>query len=104
MTDVLLVDDDDDSRFLLGELLTSAGHDVRTARDGIEALTLIDERYPQLVVSDVEMPHLDGPAMVYRLFVEDLGRENIPLIFVSGHPNLRAIAEAVGTPYYLSKP
>ena len=47
---------------------------------------------------------LDGPAMVYRLFVEDLGRENIPVILVSGHPNLPRIATAIGTPYFLAKP
>jgi CheY-like chemotaxis protein len=102
--DILLVDDDEDSAFLLGELLQARGYPLRRAWQGAEALRLIDEHFPQVVVSDVEMPVLDGPAMVYRMFVENLGRENIPLILVSGRPDLPAIARSVGTPYFLAKP
>jgi DNA-binding NtrC family response regulator len=56
------------------------------------------------VISDVEMPVLDGPAMIYRMFVEDLGRENIPVILISGAPGLPKVVAALGTPYSLAKP
>lgn len=104
MASVLLIDDDADLRDLLTELLEMAGHDVTTACNGVEGLRALDVRFPQLVVSDLEMPVLDGAAMVYRMFVENVGRENIPIIMVSAAPSLAAVATAIGTPYFLTKP
>lgn len=104
MIDLLLVDDDDDGAYLLAELLGTRGYQVRRAANGEEGLRRFDERFPQVVISDVEMPVLDGPAMVYRLFIENLGRENVPLVLLSGRSDLADIADAVGTPYYLTKP
>jgi two-component system chemotaxis response regulator CheY len=101
---ILLVEDDDDIRDLLADILTVRGHEVRTGRDGVEGLQLLDEAFPQVVVSDIDMPRLDGPGMVYRMFVENLGRENIPLIFVSASHALHSIARVIGTPYFLAKP
>jgi DNA-binding NtrC family response regulator len=104
MAHILLVEDDDDIRDLLADILTMRGHEVRTGRNGIEGLRRLDEAFPQVVVSDIDMPELDGPSMVYRMFVENLGRENIPLIFVSASAGLHRIAAAIGTPYFLAKP
>jgi DNA-binding NtrC family response regulator len=104
MASIVLIDDDDDIRETMSDLLALEGHDVRAARNGVEGLQALDDRFPQLVVTDVEMPVLDGRAMVYRMFVENCGRENIPVILVSGTPDLRDIAAALGTPYYLAKP
>src|SRR5262245_22845133 len=101
MAYILLVEDDPDMQELLKTVIAGNGHEVTTADDGMEALVLIDNRFPQLVVTDVEMPRLDGPAMIYRLFIENLGRENIPTILISGNIDLPQIAEAIGTPYYL---
>ena len=101
---LLIVDDDPDLRDLLSDLLMVEGHEVRTAPDGIEALRALDDRFPQLVISDLEMPTLDGQAMIYRMFVENLGRENVPVILMSASPRLRAAAEATGTPYAIAKP
>ena len=50
------------------------------------------------------MPVLDGRAMVFRMFVENLGRENVPIVVASGAPDVGEIAKALGTPYYLVKP
>jgi len=104
MCNLLLVEDDQDLRELLTDMLQMEGHDVRVARDGIEALRQLDVRFPQLVISDVEMPALDGLALVYRMFVENLGRENIPVILMSGCSRLPQVAEAAGTPYAIAKP
>ena len=104
MASIVLIDDDDDIRETMADLLAMEGHDVRAARNGVEGLQALDDHFPQLVVTDVEMPVLDGRAMVYRMFVENCGRENIPVILVSGTPDLRDIAAALGTPYYLAKP
>jgi two-component system C4-dicarboxylate transport response regulator DctD len=104
MSQLLLVEDDRDLRELLTELLALEGHEVRSARNGVEALREIDARFPQLVISDLEMPVLDGRALIYRMFVEDLGRENVPVILMSASPHLDGVAKAVGTPYAIAKP
>jgi DNA-binding NtrC family response regulator len=104
MASIVVIDDDDDIRDTMADLLSIEGHEVRTARNGVEGLQALDDRIPQLVLTDLEMPVLDGRAMVYRMFVENLGRENVPIIVASGAPNLRQIAQALGTPYYLAKP
>jgi DNA-binding NtrC family response regulator len=104
MASIVVIDDDDDMRDTMADLLSMEGHEVRTARNGVQGLQALDDRIPQLVLTDLEMPVLDGCAMVYRMFVENLGRENVPIIVASGAPNLGQIAKALGTPYYLSKP
>jgi DNA-binding NtrC family response regulator len=104
MASIVVIDDDDDMRDTMADLLSIEGHEVRTARNGVEGLQALDERIPQLVLTDLEMPVLDGRAMVYRMFVENLGRENVPIIVASGATNLGQIARALGTPYYVAKP
>ena len=104
MADVLLVEDDDDVAFLIEVFLEEDGHRVRRARNGEQGLALLDERLPELVLMDVEMPVLDGPGMAARMLVEDAGRERIPVVLVSGAVELSSVAERVGTPYALAKP
>jgi DNA-binding response OmpR family regulator len=104
MATIVLVEDDDDLRDMLASLLMLEGHEIRLARDGVEGLQALDERIPQLVITDVEMPRLDGRAMVYRMFVENLGRENVPVIILSARQDASGVAAAVGTPYFLTKP
>ena len=104
MASIVLIDDDDDMRDTMADLLTLEGHDLRMGRNGVEGLQALDDAFPQLVVTDVDMPVLDGCAMVYRMFVENLGRENIPVIVASAASDLPRIAAAVGTPYFLEKP
>ena len=64
---ILLVDDDDAVREALGELLRSRGFEVSEARDGAEALQLLESRRPALVVTDLCMPRIDGRALVRHL-------------------------------------
>lgn len=104
MSDLLVVDDDDDMRDALAEILMGMGHTVRTARDGSRGLAEVHACYPDVILLDVEMPVLWGPGMAYRLLVHDAGAENIPIILLSGANNLRGIAALVGTPYCLEKP
>jgi DNA-binding response OmpR family regulator len=64
---ILVVDDDPDLRDLVRELLERAGHSVRTAAQGREALRLLYDVRPQLIVLDVAMPELDGWATLERV-------------------------------------
>ena len=65
--DILVVDDFADARALYTELLTEDGHRVRAARSGEEALRMVDERAPELVLLDVSMPGMDGYAVLEKL-------------------------------------
>ena len=67
MTSILVVDDDQDIRALVGELLERAGHGVIKAPDGESALKLFYSRKPDLVVLDVSMPGLDGWEVLNRI-------------------------------------
>jgi CheY-like chemotaxis protein len=104
MADLLIVDDDEDLREVLAAVLLSMNHTVRIARDGEEGLALVNERFPDLVLLDVEMPVLDGPSMAYRMLIGNLGKEKIPIILLSGIMDLHLVAAKVGTPYFLGKP
>ena len=104
MADLLIVDDDEDLREVLAAVLLSMKHTVRIARNGAEGLALVNERYPDLVLLDVEMPVLDGPSMVYRMLIGNLGKEKIPIILLSAIIDLHLVAAKVGTPYFLGKP
>lgn len=104
MANVLIVDDDADTRELTVELLESAGHRVRVRKDGEEGLKALDaEPLPDCVLLDVEMPVLSGPEMAHRMLLHNAGEEEIPIVLVSGSPRLPAIAKQIGTPYFLAK-
>lgn len=104
MADVLVVDDDGDLTEIVEIVLESAGHCVRRAADGLEGLARMRERLPDVVLLDVEMPRLSGPEMAYRMFVEDAGKERVPVVLLSGAVGLEHVAQQVGTPYFLAKP
>ncbi len=104
MADMLVVDDDFDTAEALSDFLLMYGHRLRMACDGVEGLRCLDERLPDLVLLDVEMPRLNGPGMAYQMFLRDLGRERIPIVLLSGLLTLSEVAAAVGTPYFLGKP
>jgi CheY-like chemotaxis protein len=104
MASVLIVDDDGDIASLLEVLLTSKGHVTTIAYDGREALELMQRGLPDLVICDGEMPVLDARGMAYRMFYEDCGRELIPIVLISGSPEIKEIGRQIGTPYVLAKP
>ncbi len=102
---ILVVDDDDSIRKLLGVALRRAGYDVALAVDGLEALERIAEATPDLVISDVMMPRMDGAALLSRLRA-DAGTREVPVILLA----VRAGAEDVvagldcGADDYIAKP
>jgi DNA-binding NtrC family response regulator len=104
MADMLIIDDDIDSADVLAEIMRAEGHDVRIGYNGQEGMRLAHERTPEIALLDVEMPLLDGPAMAYEMVVHNMGLELVPVVLLSGVPNLREVAAQVGTPYFLGKP
>lgn len=80
---VLIVDDDPDVRRLFRTALAMAGFNVEEASDGLEALHLIDNRPPDLVVLDLVLRSLDGVSVQQELAARAFTRD-IPIVVVTG--------------------
>lgn len=104
MADVLIVDDDPDAAETLADILGLSGHVARVAFDGEQGLRLLEQRMPDVVLLDVDMPRLDGPGMATEMVHRNSGLEHVPVILISGVPGLATIANGIGTPYFLGKP
>ena len=101
---ILIVDDAATVRFLLTRTLHALGHEVRAASDGREALTLIAEDRPEVVISDWLMPGLDGDELCRRLRADDGSYIYfILLTSLEGRDNVLAGMRA-GADDYLTKP
>ncbi|MBA2501949.1 MAG: response regulator [Pyrinomonadaceae bacterium] len=102
---VLVVDDNEDMRFMLNTLLRMYGYDVVEAGDGAEAIRRIESERPDLVLMDGCLPHLDGLAATRRIReLPALG--GVPIVLLSGRaePSYRASALAAGCDDFLVKP
>lgn len=99
---VLIVDDDTDLLEALELELTDRGYAVRTARDGAEALAHVRRELPMLILTDLEMPVMNGRKMLQLLRSEPLGR-HVPVIVLSAF-GYEWEAELMGAQDYLRKP
>lgn len=102
---VLVVDDNDDTRAMLMELLRSAGFQVRAAGDGNAALADAARQRPDVIVMDLAMPGLNGWEATRRLKTQPETAE-IPVIALSAHAtdSYRDVALAAGCEAFLEKP
>ncbi|MFI0240616.1 SpoIIE family protein phosphatase [Streptomyces sp. NPDC016845] len=102
---ILVADDNADMREYLSRLLRGAGYEVHTADDGRQALDAIRDDAPDLVVSDVMMPHLDGLALV-GLLRNDPRTASVPVLLLSARAGQEASIEGLqaGADDYLVKP
>ncbi|WP_333774028.1 SpoIIE family protein phosphatase [Streptomyces sp. IBSBF 3136] len=102
---VLVADDNADMREYLTRILTGAGYDVTAVTDGVEALDSARRDTPDLVVSDVMMPRLDGLALLARLR-GDTRTASVPVLLLSARAGQEASIEGLqaGADDYLVKP
>ena len=100
---VLVVDDEESSRVGLERLLKQDGYAVDIAADGASALALASERPPDVVVTDLRMPGMDGVALLGKLHEQDA---DVPVIVVTASDDLRSAVGAMraGAEDYLAKP
>lgn len=104
MAKILLVDDEEGLRMLLGRQLRRAGHEVCLAEDGVAALDKLQKERFDLIVSDMKMPRLDGMGLLAKAAEIAPSTE---FIILTGHGNLENAVEAfkTGNVYdYLLKP
>ncbi len=86
MTTILLVEDDPNQCLLYANEIRGAGYDVITARDGREALELVEKARPDLVVMDVSMPGIDGIEAMSRMLAKD---HKLPIILNTAYATYR---------------
>ena len=102
---VLVVDDSLTVRKVTTRFLQKQGYDCATAKDGVEALELLRDRLPDVMLVDIEMPRMDGYELTSR--IREVSRlKHIPIIMItsrSGNKH-RARAMSLGVDAYLGKP
>jgi diguanylate cyclase (GGDEF)-like protein/PAS domain S-box-containing protein len=106
MIRVLVVDELDQNRYLLRVLLESEGHRVDSARDGAEALSLAEAAPPDLVITDILMPVMDGFSLC-REWKRHERLKRIPLMFYTStytDSDDEAYAASLGADAFLVKP
>jgi len=103
---ILVVDDMADNRYLLEALLTDSGYQVRSAKDGVEAIVKLNDEAFDLVISDILMPEMDG-FMLCQQIKDDDSLRDIPVIFYTASyldPEHEKLAMALGASAYIIKP
>jgi diguanylate cyclase (GGDEF)-like protein/PAS domain S-box-containing protein len=103
---VLVADDDAAGRYLLESVLRSAGHEVVSACDGVEAMKKAREVKPDAIVTDVLMPRMDGYKLCVRL-KNDPGLRDVPILVYTasfGDPADQRFALSLGVESFLVKP
>lgn len=102
---ILVVDDNSELRELAKEILGMEGYQVSLANDGKEALALFDEQHPDLVVSDIAMPEMDGFAFLEAIRSRKEGAA-VPFLFLSAYSQEENVIQArrLAVDDYLFKP
>ena len=102
---VLVVDDDPLNRAMLSMSLGAAGHEVREAGNGREAMAVLDAHAIDVVLTDIEMPEMDGYGLLEHRRGDDRLKA-IPFIVISGVDDMDSIVACIklGAEDYLPKP
>jgi two-component system, OmpR family, response regulator len=100
---ILVVDDEENIRFLLVSALTHFGFDVHACASGLEAIEMTERLRPDLMVLDVMMPDLDGFAVLRRLRA---ARDHTPVLFLTARdaPEDAVHGLTLGADDYVKKP
>lgn len=106
MEKILIVDDNEVNRYTLGKIITGAGYEVFTAKNGKEGLKLFKDRRPDLLITDLQMPVMDGFELAGQIRL-NRSSEHIPIIFISAtYTDLASKIKAmdIGGNDYLTQP
>ena len=103
MSDVLIVEDDPVLREALAETMNLAGHSYLAAKDGKEALAMLERHSPAIILSDVRMDKIDGQQLLAEIQRRNPG---VPVILMTAHGSVEDAVAAMrhGAVDYLQKP
>ncbi|HEX7383065.1 MAG TPA: response regulator [Burkholderiaceae bacterium] len=99
---VLVIDDSAVARAKLRKLFESAGYRVEAASDGIQGLELLGQQRFSVLVTDLEMPRMDGFELIAAV-QGNLATEELPIIAITGHDELQARVHDCGGLYGIFK-
>ena len=102
---ILIVDDDPDIATMLEDRLQASDYGTVIAKDGVEALELVEQEAPHLMLLDLDMPRMTGLEVLKRL-PKVRPAEDLPVIVMTAHASIDAAVEAMKTGAYdfLTKP
>lgn len=100
---ILIVENDIVSRELLRIVVEKEGYEYKCAEDGIQGLEMFNEFLPDVMISDIHMPHFDGISLIKRIRKVE---RNVIIIMITAHGNGQVALEALesGANNYLKKP
>jgi len=101
---VLLVEDEDSIGQVVADVLTLEGYEVRRARNGREALDVLRDWLPTVILLDLMMPVMDGWAFRAHQREIDGAAADVPIVVLSGAREARARARELGAVEALTKP
>jgi signal transduction histidine kinase/ActR/RegA family two-component response regulator len=103
---VLVVEDNDDSRRLLQTILTRSGAAVQVAESAATALRILAGEWPDIVISDIEMPGEDGYSLIRKIRLQEPSSRRVPAIALTAYTRSvdRVRALAAGFQTHMSKP
>lgn len=101
---ILLAENDDDTRDLYSFMLASAGVQVMAVRNGLEALTALQEGRPDLILTDVAMPVVSGVELI-EIVKSRADYADLPVIAMTSHgEKIRRLALSAGANLAMHKP
>jgi len=103
---ILVVEDVEDARLLVTEILRNHGAEVVAVESGMAALQALDSFHPDVLVSDIGMPGMDGYELIRKIRIKGFASENLPALALTAFASSadRARAMLAGFQVHLSKP
>src|SRR5262249_1878018 len=106
MAKILVVDDEPDIVRVVVRIMEARGHQVRTAKDGLEALEQVAAEVPDVVILDLNLPRMDGYEVCRRIKTDQTAR-NIPIVMMTAAyvtVDEARQGESLGADEYVVKP
>ena len=102
---ILVVEDEEDNRQILRDLLATSGYEMVEAKDGEQALAAVDQHRPDLILMDIQLPIMDGYEATRRIRANPANKR-IPIIAVTSYAlsGNESMALAAGCDAYVPKP
>jgi len=102
---ILIIEDNEQNRYLITFMLQQAGHEVLQARDGLEGIAMAETEAPELILLDIQLPQMDGYAIAGELKKRPTVTD-VPIVAVTSYAMVgdREAALAAGCIGYIEKP
>ena len=102
---ILIVDDVEENRFVLRDIILDMGYLPILTENGVQALKMVERCHPQLIILDIAMPQMDGYEFC-KIMKDNAGTRDIPIVFISAFDNPADIVQGfnLGGEDYITKP